>query len=42
MPGSVAGSAAAGSAAAGFAFGLGLGGLLGVSLLSEAGKMGES
>ncbi|HEY8116072.1 MAG TPA: hypothetical protein VIH70_06635 [Actinomycetota bacterium] len=30
-----------GSAAAGFAFGLGLGGLLGVSLLSEAGKMGE-
>jgi len=31
-----------GPAAAGFAFGLGLGGLLGVSLLSEAGKMGES
>ncbi|HEX5626458.1 MAG TPA: hypothetical protein VFY08_00405 [Actinomycetota bacterium] len=30
-----------GPAAAGFAFGLGLGGLLGVSLLSEAGKMGE-
>ena len=30
-----------GSAAAGLAFGLGLGGLLGVSLLSEAGKMGE-
>ncbi len=30
-----------GAAAAGFAFGLGLGGLLGVSLLSEAGKMGE-
>jgi hypothetical protein len=28
-----------GPAAAGFAFGLGLGGLLGVSLLSEAGKM---
>ena len=31
-----------GPAAAGLAFGLGLGGLLGVSLLSEAGKMGES
>ena len=31
-----------GPAAAGFAFGLGLGGLLGVSLLSEAGKMGET
>lgn len=31
-----------GPAAAGFAFGLGLGGLLGVSLVSEAGKMGES
>jgi hypothetical protein len=30
-----------GPAAAGLAFGLGLGGLLGVSLLSEAGKMGE-
>jgi hypothetical protein len=30
-----------GPAAAGFAFGLGLGGLLGVSLLSEAGKMVE-
>ena len=30
-----------GSAAAGLAFGLGLGGLLGVSLLSEAGQMGE-
>jgi hypothetical protein len=30
-----------GPAAAGFAFGLGLGGLLGVSLLSEAGKMEE-
>ena len=30
-----------GPAAAGFAFGLGLGGLLGVSLLSGAGKMGE-
>ena len=30
-----------GPAAAGFAFGLGLGGLLGVSLLSEAEKMGE-
>jgi hypothetical protein len=31
-----------GPAAAGLAFGLGLGGLLGVSLLSEAGKMGET
>ena len=31
-----------GPAAAGFAFGLGLGGLLGVSLLSEAGKMVET
>jgi hypothetical protein len=30
-----------GPAAAGLVFGLGLGGLLGVSLLSEAGKMGE-
>jgi len=30
-----------GPAAAGLAFGMGLGGLLGVSLLSEAGKMGE-
>jgi hypothetical protein len=30
-----------GPAAAGFAFGLGMGGLLGVSLLAEAGKMGE-
>jgi hypothetical protein len=30
-----------GPAAAGFAFGLGLGGLLGVSLLTGAGKMGE-
>ena len=30
-----------GPAAAGLAFGLGLGGLLGVSLLSQAGKMGE-
>jgi hypothetical protein len=30
-----------GPAAAGFAFGLGLGGLLGVSLLAGAGKMGE-
>lgn len=31
-----------GPAAAGFAFGLGLGGLIGVSLLSEAGKMEET
>jgi hypothetical protein len=30
-----------GPAAAGVAFGMGLGGLLGVSLLSEAGKMVE-
>jgi hypothetical protein len=30
-----------GPAAAGLAFGLGLGGMLGVSLLAEHGKMGE-